>query len=56
LPDEFLAAASRGEILEEVGLTPQSIARDIVAQVLGAKVPHAKQLDSDPVTRISSLD
>ena len=56
LPDEFLAAATRGEILEEVGLTAQSIARDIVAQVLGAKVPHAKQLDSDPVARLANLD
>jgi 1-deoxy-D-xylulose-5-phosphate synthase len=56
LPDEFLAAASRGEILEEIGLTAQNIARDIVAQVLGAKVPHAKQLESDPVSRLSTLD
>ncbi len=56
LPDEFLAAASRGEIFEEIGLTAQNIARDIVAHVLGAKVPHAKQLDSDPVARLSTLD
>jgi 1-deoxy-D-xylulose-5-phosphate synthase len=56
LPDQFLAAASRGEILEEVGLTAQNIARDIVAQVLGAKVPHAKQLESDPVSRIPTLE
>lgn len=44
LPDEFLEHASRKEILERVGLTAQSIARDIVAQVLGAKVPYARQL------------
>ncbi len=44
LPDEFLEHASRIEILERVGLTAQSIARDIVAQVLGAKVPYARQL------------
>jgi 1-deoxy-D-xylulose-5-phosphate synthase len=51
LPDEFLEHASRGEILERVGLTAQSIARDIVAQVLGAKVPYARQLtdESKPV-------
>jgi 1-deoxy-D-xylulose-5-phosphate synthase len=55
LPDQFLAAASRNEILDEVGLTAQNIARDIVAQVLGAKVPHAKQLESDPVARVSTL-
>lgn len=45
LPDEFLEHASRSEILERVGLTPQAIARDIVAQVVGARVPHAKPLD-----------
>jgi 1-deoxy-D-xylulose-5-phosphate synthase len=45
LPDEFLEHASRNEILERVGLTAQAIARDIVAQVLGARVPHARPLD-----------
>ena len=44
LPDEFLEHATRGEILERVGLTAQTIARDIVAQVLGAKVPYARAL------------
>ena len=46
LPDEFLEHASRDEILERVGLTAKQITHDIVAQVLGAKVPHARQ-DSD---------
>jgi 1-deoxy-D-xylulose-5-phosphate synthase len=55
LPDEFLEHASRGEILERVGLTPQAIARDIVAQVLGAKIPHAKPLD-EPVLDRSRAD
>ena len=45
LPDEFLEHASRNQILERVGLTPQAIARDIVAQVVGARVPHARPLD-----------
>ena len=45
LPDEFLEHASRSEILDRVGLSPQAIAQDIVAQVLGAKVPHAKPLE-----------
>jgi len=45
LPDEFLEHASRSEILERIGLTPQAIARDIVAQVVGARIPHAKPLD-----------
>jgi 1-deoxy-D-xylulose-5-phosphate synthase len=45
LPDEFLEHASRDEILERVGLTAKSISHDIVAQVLGARVPHARKLD-----------
>jgi 1-deoxy-D-xylulose-5-phosphate synthase len=45
LPDEFLEHASRDEILERVGLTAKQIAHDVVAQVLGAKVPHAKKLE-----------
>jgi len=53
LPDEFLEHATRSEILERVGLTPQAIARDIVAQVIGSRVPHAKAVDS---LNLSSLD
>jgi len=45
LPDEFIEHSSRNEIMEQFGLTAQHIAHDIVAQVLGAKVPHAKPLD-----------
>jgi 1-deoxy-D-xylulose-5-phosphate synthase len=44
LPDEFLDHASRAQILEQVGLTPQAIARDIVAQVLGSRIPVARPL------------
>lgn len=44
LPDEFLEHASRSQILERVGLTAQQVAQDIVAQVVGSKVPHAKPL------------
>jgi 1-deoxy-D-xylulose-5-phosphate synthase len=47
LPDEFLEHASRNQIMERVGLTAQTIARDIVAQVLGARIPHARPLDED---------
>lgn len=43
LPDKFLAAASRGEILEDIGLTASKIASEIVAQVAGARVPQAKR-------------
>ena len=44
LPDEFLDHGSRAEILERVGLTPQHIARDVVAMVLGSKIPNARPL------------
>lgn len=44
LPDEFLEHGSRAEILAEAGLTPQRIARDVVEQVLGSKVPVARPL------------
>lgn len=45
IPAEFLEHAEREEILERLGLTAKSIARDIVAQVLGSKLPHAKPLE-----------
>lgn len=52
LPDEFLEHASRAQIMERVGMTAQSIAHDIVAQVVGSKVPHAKPLvELDEVRR-----
>lgn len=55
LPDEFLEHATREQILERVGLEAQTIARDITAQVLGAKVPHARALpDESSIARDSS--
>lgn len=50
LPDRFLDHASRQEILEEVGLGAQNIARNLVAQVLGMKVPIARPLPSETPT------
>lgn len=47
VPDEFLEHASRNQILERVGLTSQAIARDIVAQVVGARIPHARPLEEN---------
>ncbi|OOB90118.1 1-deoxy-D-xylulose-5-phosphate synthase [Rathayibacter sp. VKM Ac-2630] len=47
LPDQFLDHAKREEILEDVGLTPQHIARDVVAQVLGSKIPVARPLPEE---------
>jgi 1-deoxy-D-xylulose-5-phosphate synthase len=53
LPDEFLEHAARDEILDRVGLNAQTIARDIVAQVLGAKVPYARPLDETSNPKLS---
>jgi 1-deoxy-D-xylulose-5-phosphate synthase len=47
IPDEFLDHATREQIFESAGLTPQNIARDLVAQVLGSKIPVARPLSSD---------
>jgi 1-deoxy-D-xylulose-5-phosphate synthase len=47
LPDRFLPHGSRDYILEEAGLTPQAIARDVVAQVLGSKIPVARPLPAE---------
>ena len=55
LPDEFLEHASRAEILERVGLTAQNITQEIVAQVLGARVPHAKPLEEAKSSKESQL-
>lgn len=48
LPAEFLAHGSRDEVLERIGLTAQNITRDLVAQVLGSKVPFARPLPAEP--------
>lgn len=54
LPDEFLDHGDRAEILAEVGLSDQRIARDIVSQVLGTagtRIPIARPLpDEQDVT------
>ncbi|WP_432562070.1 1-deoxy-D-xylulose-5-phosphate synthase [Kineococcus sp. SYSU DK003] len=44
LPDEFLEHASRGQILADAGLTAQAIARDVIDQVIGTKLPQARPL------------
>jgi 1-deoxy-D-xylulose-5-phosphate synthase len=49
LPDEFLDHGDRAEILSDVGLSDQRIARDIVAQVLGRRIPVARPLPEDAV-------
>jgi 1-deoxy-D-xylulose-5-phosphate synthase len=47
LPDQFLEHGNRDFILDQVGLTPQAIARDLVAQVLGSKIPVARPLPDE---------
>jgi 1-deoxy-D-xylulose-5-phosphate synthase len=47
LPDQFLPHGAREVILDLVDLTPQKIARDLVAQVLGSRIPVARPLPED---------
>jgi 1-deoxy-D-xylulose-5-phosphate synthase len=47
LPDEFLEHATRNEIFDRVGMNAQQIAHDIVAQVVGARVSHARLLPEE---------
>jgi 1-deoxy-D-xylulose-5-phosphate synthase len=54
LPDEFLPHGSREELLDIVGLNPQQIARDLVAQVLGSRVPVARPLPDEENREISA--
>ncbi|WP_424448114.1 1-deoxy-D-xylulose-5-phosphate synthase [Microbacterium arborescens] len=42
LPDEFIDHAERDEIFEDAGLTAARIAHDVVAQVLGTRIPVAR--------------
>lgn len=52
LPDEFLEHATRDEILESAGLTAQAIARDVVAQVLGSRIPVARPLPDETASKV----
>ena len=53
LPDEFIDHASRSQILDQVGLSAQSIARDVIDQVVGTKLPKAKPAASRSATEAS---
>ncbi|RLP76968.1 1-deoxy-D-xylulose-5-phosphate synthase [Mycetocola tolaasinivorans] len=48
LPDVFIDHASREQVLTDAGLTGQQIARDVVAQVLGSRIPVARPDGEDP--------
>ncbi len=56
LPDEFIDHASREQILEDAGLTAARIAQDVVAQVLGTRVPVARQSSDDAVWAPSQME
>ena len=52
LPDAFIDHAERSEILDEVGLSAQTIARNVVQQALGTgRVPVARPLPEDEPMR-----
>ncbi|QKJ19455.1 1-deoxy-D-xylulose-5-phosphate synthase [Microbacterium hominis] len=57
VPDEFIDHASREQILEDAGLTPAKIAQDVVAQVLGTRIPVARgaQTSEIPVQRLTRV-
>ncbi len=55
LPVEFLDHGSRSQVLERVGLTAQRVAQDVVAQVLGTKVPFARPLPGQEAPHTGQL-
>jgi len=56
LPDEFIDHGDRADILADAGLTAQAITRDVVAQVVGSKIPVARPLPEDDVTSSLTTD
>jgi 1-deoxy-D-xylulose-5-phosphate synthase len=55
LPVDFLDHGTRSQVLERVGLTAQKITHDVVAQVLGTKVPFARPLPGQEHPSTGSL-
>lgn len=53
LPDEFIDHASREQILADAGLSAAKIAHDVVAQVLGTRIPVARP-HTEPVRWIAT--
>ncbi|MCY0666813.1 hypothetical protein OVW15_27035, partial [Klebsiella pneumoniae] len=49
VPDEFIPHATRDQILEDAGLTAAKIAQDVVSQVLGTRIPVARQTTELPL-------
>jgi 1-deoxy-D-xylulose-5-phosphate synthase len=55
VPDEFIDHASREQILEDAGLTPAKIAHDVVAQVLGTRIPVARGAQTTEIPVMTAL-
>lgn len=55
VPDEFIDHASREQILETAGLTPAKIAQDVVAQVLGTRIPVARGAQTSEIPTLPDL-
>jgi 1-deoxy-D-xylulose-5-phosphate synthase len=55
LPDEFIDHATREQILEDAGLTPARIAQDVVAQVVGTRIPVARGATTSDIPTLSGL-
>jgi len=56
IPDEFIDHATREQILEDAGLTASKIAHDVVAQVLGTRIPMARQTPTGSIPTIEEWD
>jgi 1-deoxy-D-xylulose-5-phosphate synthase len=56
LPDAFIDHASREQILEDAGLSAAKIAQDVVAQVLGTRIPIARPTADAGTVWLSSAD
>lgn len=56
IPDEFIDHATREQILEDAGLTASKIAHDVVAQVLGTRIPMARQTPTGSIPTIQEWE
>jgi len=56
IPDEFIDHATREQILEDAGLTAAKIAHDVVAQVLGTRIPMARQTPTGSIPTIDQWE
>lgn len=56
IPDEFIDHATREQILDDAGLTASKIAHDVVAQVLGTRIPMARQTPTGSIPTIEQWE